>query len=256
MYRMFILSFILIQFNIFTSPCLTIITSVYKGDKYIEHFFEELTKQTIYPNCEHIIINAASPGNEEAIILKYQELYPNIVYHKLERDPGLYGVWNLAIKMASADFITNANLDDIFSYDAYEVLLREFEKNPSLDFAYSNSYTTNIPNQCFSNAIFDTIYIAPEFSVEEISHRCFLGSHPMWKKSIHQDIGYFDEYFKCMGDWEMWIRAGKSGKQFKHVNRILSLNYSGPETLTNRRSLIAQREKEWQYLNQKLNLGK
>ena len=37
----------------------------------------------------------------------------NIVYEKLDEDPGIYGVWNKAIEMSSGEYITNANLDNV-----------------------------------------------------------------------------------------------------------------------------------------------
>ena len=95
-------------------PKISILTSVYNGDEYIEQFLEDVTRQTIFEDkCELIMINANSPGNEEEIILKYKEKFPdNIKYTKLEEDPGIYGVWNLAVEMSTGEYLTNANLDD------------------------------------------------------------------------------------------------------------------------------------------------
>ena len=93
-------------------PRVSIITSIWKGDDFIEGFLADITDQTVFPQSELILINPSSPGNEEPIIKKYMEKYPNIVYLKLPQDPGLYACWNMGIKAARADFVTNANLDD------------------------------------------------------------------------------------------------------------------------------------------------
>ena len=53
----------------------SIITSVYKGEKYINHFLNDITKQTIFNQCELIIINADSPENEEQYINPFLEKY-------------------------------------------------------------------------------------------------------------------------------------------------------------------------------------
>src|SRR5579871_950607 len=90
-------------------PIISIITSLYGADQFIEGFLEDIVQQTVFDQCELIIINANSPGNEENTIKKYMERYDNILYFRLNRDPGLYGVWNLAIKMSRGTFITNAN---------------------------------------------------------------------------------------------------------------------------------------------------
>src|SRR5688572_18772954 len=88
-------------------PLVSIITSIWNGDEFIEGFLADITRQTFFTNCELILINANSPGNEEPVIEKYMSQYPNIRYVKLNQDPGLYGVWNMGIKMAKGEFITN-----------------------------------------------------------------------------------------------------------------------------------------------------
>lgn len=247
----YLLLYFLVVLKIFATPKLTIITSVYDGDKYIRHFLDEVTKQTLYRESEHILINAASPGNEEDIILEYAERFPNIIYVKLEEDPGLYGVWNIGLQIASAPLITNANLDDTFEYQAHELLVNEFNENPEIDLVYSGAYITSIPCQKFTNAIYDTVYSPPVFDKERIFSQCFIGSHPVWKIELHQKIGLFDETFKCAGDWEFWMRAAKAGANFKRVNRITGLNYNGPETLSNKQSLIHKRELEFTELQRR-----
>ena len=56
-------------------PRVTIITSVYKGDKFIKGFLEDIVQQTIFNDCELIIINANSPEKEDDIIKRYADKY-------------------------------------------------------------------------------------------------------------------------------------------------------------------------------------
>ena len=58
------------------------------------------------------MIDANSPGKQEPCIRKYMKKHSNIIYKRLDKDPGLYECWNAAIKMASSELLTNANLDD------------------------------------------------------------------------------------------------------------------------------------------------
>src|SRR5581483_11628161 len=95
--------------------------------------------------CELIIINANSPGHEDEIIKKYQHAYPNIVYKRLDHDPGLYGVWNIAIGMAQAAFLVNANIDDRMAPNFLAVHLEALQKNPDVDLVYCDNYWTNKP---------------------------------------------------------------------------------------------------------------
>lgn len=214
-----------------SKPKISIITSVWKGDEFIEGFLADTTKQTIFSECELIMINANSPGNEEPIIRKYMEIYPNIKYTKLEKDPGIYGVWNRAIKMASGDYIMNANLDDRSSYDAVEVLSKALDENPDIDLVYSSYITTMYPNETFDNYHLNSHIVPPEFSLENM-RLCLPGPRPMWRKSFHDRYGMFDEIFSSSGDFAMWVRAASQGSQFKKIDRFLTLFYVNPSGLS------------------------
>jgi hypothetical protein len=247
---------LLILFSFFTLEAfdLTIITSVFKGDEFIEQFMEDIVKQTIYCKSQHIIINANSPGNEEEVIKKYLDQYKNIEYYKLEIDPGLYGVWNLAIRKAKADLIVNANLDDRFSIDAFEILSNELANHPNVDIVYSNQYITNLKNQKFESASIISAHNAGEFSKEKLKRGCFLGSHPMWRRSIHDRFGPFDEKFRSAGDWEMWLRASKNGAVFFHVNEFTGVNYMGDTQISTRKDLNKSRLRELSILKKRYNI--
>ena len=51
---------------------------------------------------------------------------------------------------------------------------------------------------------------------------------PMWRKSIHEDHGLFNEEYKSAGDWDMWLRAASKGSKFKKIPGILGLYYFNP----------------------------
>ena len=57
-------------------PKISLITSVFDGDEFIQGFLEDITRQTIFKDkCELVLVNANSPGNEEEVIKKYMEKY-------------------------------------------------------------------------------------------------------------------------------------------------------------------------------------
>ena len=55
---------------------------------------------------------------------------------------------------------------------------------------------------------------------------------PMWKRSLHDDAGKFDDTFKSAGDWEMWLRAASKGKKFKKIPNVLGLYYFNPKGIS------------------------
>ncbi|MBR8828228.1 MAG: glycosyltransferase family 2 protein [Gomphosphaeria aponina SAG 52.96 = DSM 107014] len=227
------------------NPKVSIITSVFAGDKYIEEFLNNITEQTIFYQCELILINPNSPGNEEPIIREYLEQYPNIIYQKLESDPGLYAVWNLAIKMARGEYITNANLDDRHSPQHLEKHLEFLEQNPDYDVVSAPILVTKKSNETWHKNTAYTVWYTEfrqggneylgvqEFFQSEYENAIKTGrvksynfTHclPVWRKKIHEKNGYFDEEsYGTSADWEFWLRCAVNGSKFQLLKAPLGL---------------------------------
>lgn len=213
-------------------PTVSIITSLYDGDAFIAGFMEDIVNQTIFDECELIIINANSPGHEDTIIQPYVATYPNIIYKKFSHDPGIYGVWNIAIRIARGHYITNANVDDRLRHDCYELHKNCLDNAPDIDLIYSDCYITNIPNETFEQNNTCQVLTRSPFSLEALKKCCLPNNHPMWRKSLHVKYGLFDESFKIAGDWEMWLRAATCGAQFAKLDMVLGLYFLNPRGLS------------------------
>ena len=231
-------------------PKISIITSVYNGDEFIRPFLENITSQTIFEEkCELVMINANSPGNEDIVVKEYMKKYPNnIVYKKLDKDPGIYGVWNEAIKIASGEYITNANLDDRKSSISIERHAKTLFANDNISLVYADSFVTHSPNETFEkNTSGMKRYNFEQFSKEAMLRGNQPHNNPMWRKKLHDKHGYFDSKYKSAGDWEFFLRCAFGGEEFKKINDVLGLYYFNPNgisTDTNNDSWKKEEEKE------------
>lgn len=213
-------------------PKISIITSIYKAEKYINNFLKNITKQTIFEECELILINANSDQDEEKYIFPFLEKHKNIKYIKLDNDPGLYGVWNIGINQSTGEYICNSNVDDLRHIDNLEILRKHLFYSEEVDLVYGDSCVVNeIPE---SNKKYDMIL--SEHSIFEFSQenmiKCLPGALPLWKKTMHQKCGMFQEKYKSAGDWEMWLRAVENGSKFKKVDIISGYYYNNPTGLS------------------------
>ena len=50
----------------------------------------------------------------------------------------------------------------------------------------------------------------------------------MWRRTLHDTYGTFDEKYKSAGDWEFWLRCAFGGAQFKKYSDILGVYYFNP----------------------------
>ena len=214
-------------------PKISIITSLYKGKKYIKHFMEEVTNQTVFNNCELIILDANSPDNEYEVIKPYCEKYSNIVYERLNTTPSVQSTMNLGLKKASGEFVTLWNIDDTRKNNALEILARNLSVDNNVHLVYADSYQTVKENETFTKNSANQMYEHStfEFSKENMI-KCLPGPMPMWKKEMTDKVGSFDETLKFAGDWDMWLRCVDQGYKFKKIHGTMGLYYFNPSGLS------------------------
>ena len=228
-------------------PKISFLTSVFRGDDYIESFLQDMTRQTIFnTNVELILVNANSPGNEEEVIQKYLKKYPNnIKYFKLDDDPGIYGTWNYALSKATGQFITNANLDDRKAPNSIERHAKELHLNPDISLVYADSFITKKGNETFElNSSGGNRYNFEQFSKDAMLRGNQPHNNPMWRKSIHDRHGEFDPEFKSAGDWEFFLRCAFGGEKFQKINEVLGLYFHNPEGVSTNPENFSWKRKE------------
>ncbi len=239
-------------------PKVTIVTSCFKGDQYIDHFLKDITQQTIFSQCELMLINPNSPQNEDSVIVKYLLKYPNIIYIKLDYDPGLYEVWNMGVRLGQGEYATNANLDDRRFPEHLEQHVKALDENPDVDMVSAPLYVTYEKNETWDNNTahglwfvnFPDYYTAKDLFVEEQVNGVKTGkivsqnlAHcmPVWRKNIHEKNGYFDEEtYGTSCDWEFWLRCSVNGSKYMLLKEPLGLYLEDPNS-HNRRFSNKQR---------------
>jgi glycosyltransferase involved in cell wall biosynthesis/ADP-heptose:LPS heptosyltransferase/tetratricopeptide (TPR) repeat protein len=212
------------------------IVSTYNSEKFIRGCLEDLENQTIADKIEIIVVDSASQQDEEAIVRAFQKRYDNIVYIKTDKREGLYSSWNRAINAARGQFLTSANTDDRHRRDALEIMANTLLENPDVALVYSDQFVTDTPNPTFENHNLIKTAQQPEFSRERLLFGCCVGSQPMWRKSLHDEFGGFDETLTCAADWDFWLKVS-SKYCFKHIPQVLGLYYQNPEGIEHGRKI-------------------
>ena len=223
-------------------PKVSIITSLYKGSDFIEHFLLDITRQTIFDECELIILDASSPDNETNIINKFCKKFSNIKYIRFDTRLNVHETLNKGIEICDGEYITIANVDDRRTLDSLEVLRKHLYFNKNVDLVYGDCFVTSNKNEfvelCKSNKLYE--HSIMNFTKENMI-KCLPGPIPMWKKSMSTNNGNFNESLKYAGDWEFWLRCVKNGSIFKKVNYLVGSYYYNPNGLST--NLLNNQEK-------------
>jgi FkbM family methyltransferase len=214
-------------------PLISVIVSSYRAEAFMQECLEDLERQTMSRHMEIIVIDAASPENERAIVSAFQERYKNIIYLRTPTRVGVYPAWNMALKLATGIYVTPFSTNDRLRQDAYEILAGTLDEQPDVALVYGDTYLTRHPHQTFEHHQREGIWQWPEYNYHDLCRRCLVGPHPMWRRSVHQDVGLFDESFVALGDQDFWLRLGAS-KRLLHIPVATGLYWRSSEGLSNR----------------------
>ena len=117
------------------------------------------------------------------------------------------------------------------------------EDNPSVDLAYSGYKITYFPNETMESNHYRYLCDPDEFSLKAMI-TCLPGPRPVWRKSLHDRYGYFDESYISAGDMEMWLRAATQGSQFQKIPGYYTLFYFNPEGISTDQDTARARKRD------------
>lgn len=175
-------------------PLISVITTVYNTEKYVERCFDSVLNQS-YQNIEFIVVDNASEGNIQEIVKDYRIAYPErrIKLVTLADNVGLFHGRLKGIAASTGDYIAFIDSDDRVSLDFYRALLKcALESNS--DIAAGNVVLEfQSGKMCYENLVPQFIKKV-DLVGEEISHTfwtqeglCYYW-HLVWNKLYRRDL--------------------------------------------------------------------
>jgi GT2 family glycosyltransferase len=217
------------------------IVSTYNSERFIRGCIEDLLEQTIADQLQIIVVDSGSQQNEEAVVREFQKKFRNIKYIKTDCRESVYAAWNRGILAAVGKYITNANTDDRHAQNAFERMAEILDKKQDISLVYADLWITETENETFDKFTPAGRFNWQDFDSRTLINGCYIGPQPMWRKSVHDAHGYFDEKFESAGDWEFWLRISKTEK-FLHIKEYLGLYLKSPTSIEHRDNQLSRRE--------------
>nr|WP_315226310.1 hypothetical protein [uncultured Limnohabitans sp.] len=263
---------LIINKEVHPKPVLSFVSSIFKGQKLLHSYLTDISRQTVF-NQSDLIVVSPQPNLIQDLLVKIFELSNQRVrLIQLNEDPGIYECWNIAVKSSQAEFITNANLDDRRTTDHAEKML-DVMRRTSADVASSAICITNdilqisefsgdlqslrqnfkleewfsAPNEEESEKALNDFFMWNN-SGEVVQCMNFPHCMPVWRRSIHDKFGYFNENENgTYADFALWLKAASSNAKFVHLTNPYGLYYVDPNS-HNRRNAS---QKTWQNIVRK-----
>ena len=181
------------------------ITPCYNMSKYMKGFLDNLSTQT-HKDLE-IVLDHNDPSDEEVkLVEEYNEEYDNILHIKVEGVDPIGTSMNRCIEYATGDYLCIWNVDDLRTPDSIEVMAKALDENPDVDFVYGNYVI--VPN--FGGT--EGQYVDETGREDELKTGMILGPYFMFRKSILEKSGVFDEQLVQGADYDLALRLALNGK--------------------------------------------
>jgi glycosyltransferase involved in cell wall biosynthesis len=182
---------------------ITVLTSLYRCEPFLPDYLEALSRIEGKEQIEVLLLHNAPTENELALILPYLPAHPFVRHILIPEREDLYKTWNRGIRLAQGEYITVWNVDDLRFPQSILQQAEALDKNPQAAIAYGDirfSYRLGVRGPERTNSPTDN---SRKDFFKDYHMSCF----QMWRKSIHETIGYYDEQFKCVADFDFQVRA-------------------------------------------------
>jgi glycosyltransferase involved in cell wall biosynthesis len=182
---------------------ISVLTSLYRCEQFLESYFKHLSEINGTDEIEVLLLHNDPQENETAIIDRLLPKTPFARHIIIPERENLYKTWNRGIQLSQGEYITVWNVDDMRFPDSILQQSQALDSHPEAALAYGDIWISNVYGVCGSIKTDTPLYNENKFFFKSYGISCF----QMWRKSIHETIGYYDEQFRCVADFDFQIRA-------------------------------------------------
>lgn len=222
------------------APQVSVIVSLYNAASKLDLFLTMLSRQSLLRRgkVEVILVDSNSPTNEREAFEQFHRRFPfSVLYVRSAERETIQAAWNRGIQLARAPYLVFLGADEAIYPETLALLADELDRNPSVDWVMSDSLVTAVEDDGVLNHDIMQYDRAGGTKNHILLDTCYISwVGGMYRKSIHDRFGYYDEHFRGAGDTEFKNRIFPHIK-VKYVDRLLGLFLNYPEGQTTASSM-------------------
>ncbi|MCL5257656.1 MAG: glycosyltransferase [Patescibacteria group bacterium] len=190
----------------------TVLIATWNRKDLIGKAIESVLQQS-FPSWELIVIDDGSTDGTEEVVAKYIFRDSRVKYIKIDHIGRIAVVSNRGLRLAVGDYIAILDDDDVW--------IDEDKLKKQVDFLDKNQLYVGCGGGMIGvdragNGMFRSL--KPE-SDAEIKKRALcanpmINSATMFRRSIAEKIGFYDETLSQFADWDFWLKIGTMGKLY------------------------------------------
>ena len=203
------------------NPLVSIIIPVFNGSNYLRESIESALNQT-YRNIEVIVINDGS--NDEGLTEKIALSYEDKIRYYSKENGGVSSALNLGINEMCGDWFSWLSHDDLYNETKIERQIYELKKsmNEKAIIITGSKQIDKDGNYIKNNRrFFKKHYSGDEMFKLLFSGKSLNGCALLIPKTALLNSDLFDENFKFIQDWKMWVKLSLKRYDFIYINEYL-----------------------------------
>ena len=198
-------------------PKISIIVPAYHTPvPFLKQMLQSVQEQT-YSNWELCIADGGTDDQKVAEIMKEAVRRDSrIRYKKLEENKGIAGNTNEALALATGEWISLLDHDDILTPDALYEVVKAINEHPDAEAVYSDEDKVSMDLKTYFDPHFKSDF-NPDLLCSN-NYICHLFSA---KKSLVDTVGWFNSEFDGSQDYDFILRCTERAKETYHIPKIL-----------------------------------
>jgi len=197
-------------------PTFSVLVPVYNTKPVLLKKAIASVRSQVYPHWELILVDDCSTSAATRQVLEqYVDTNEPITVIFAPTNGGISAATNLALAVATGEFIALLDHDDALTNDALYENAQVIRQHPAIDILYSDEDKISEAEERFG------FFFKPHWSPEYF-HGCMYTCHlGVYRTALVRQIGGFRSEFDGAQDWDLMLRAVEASQQIYHIPKVL-----------------------------------
>ena len=197
-------------------PKISIVIPAYRTrKKYLRELLQSIEKQTYRKWQLCIADGSGEDACVEEVVKKYTARDPRICYRRLEKNEGISGNTNEALRMADGEYIVLCDHDDVIPPNALFELVKALQDR-EVDIVYTDEDKISMD----SSRRFDPNF-KPDFNPDLLCSTNYICHLFLFPRSFYEKYGGFRKEFDGAQDYDLILRYTEKAGKICHIPKIL-----------------------------------
>lgn len=223
--------------NKFKNPKISIVLPTYNGEKWLKLSIESVLSQT-EQNWELIIVDNCSIDNTLKIASTYAAQNNRIKVISNPINKRLPASLNIGFSYATGKYLTWTSDDNMYKPKALATLSEYLDTHHNVDMVSMNQDVIDESGKFIKDMDNEYRY---QRCAAALMHNCNVGAAFMYRKSIADKIGGYDENTFCAEDYDYWCRIALAGNLEYTADNIYQYRISSVSLTATKRDLVAEK---------------